>query len=297
MNATLRTKHKIPAAFTKIVMSQQAQSAKTAKSGAQASEGNKQAAPHDMSTPSAVPEPKSTGDFQFEVATPHTGTSCTHCHQDIAPGELRIRRTRSPNESLHFGCIFLEPEEYPLFTHQVKGVEGLSRDDRELVIRKLASLAPSMKPAPAGAAAATAGVVVEYARSMEAECQHCAEPISAPGEIRVGLLKWRPKTHVFVPHWHHLFCLFRRPDFRDMGLEDVRQFAGYKRLEPHGQELVMRLLEAHKRGFLKIPKSKRKHEELEEDTEEELKETSESVEQQPRRRLPGEHKAKRRRII
>ena len=218
-----------------------------------------------------------------------------NCHQEIAPGELRIGRTKNQNELLHFGCIFLEPEGYPLFSHQIKGVEALDEENREVVIRKITSFAPLISPGTHTTAAA--GVVVEYARSMEAECYHCRDPISAPGEIRVGILKWRPRTHVLVPQWHHLFCLFRRPDFGDLGIDDVRQFAGYKRLEPHGQDLVMKLLEAHKRGFLKMPKGKRRREEDEEDTSsEELKETSESPPPE-RRRLPREHRVKRRRFV
>ena len=242
------------------------------------------------------PIPQTATDFEFEVGTSQATAQCKHCHQEIPPGELRICRTKNPNESLHFNCIFMESEGYPLFSHQIKGVESLSPHDRAAVIRKITSFAPSMKMSTA---ASTAGVVVEYARSMEAECAHCGEPIAAPGEIRVGLLEWRQKTHVLVPQWHHLFCLFRRRDFADLSLEDVRQFSGYKRLEPHGQELVMRLIEAHKRGFLKTPKAvKRKREQEEEDTSSDVsKESSESAGTREKRRLPGERRTKRRRVL
>jgi hypothetical protein len=62
----------------------------------------------------------------------------------------------------------------------------------------------------------------------------------------------------------------------------------------------MRLLEAHKRGFLRTAGIKRKHEALEEDSSsDEFKETSESLDQPPTqtRRLPGQRTFKRKRTL
>jgi len=185
-------------------------------------------------------------DFKVEPCFLSVST-CQRCGKLIPQSELRICRIREGDANppwFHFECLFLIPDAHPIFTHQVMGIENLNPQQREQVINKIQTYSPN-EPLHAGG---HEGVVIEYAKTMESDCSYCGEPISAPSELRVGLLRWQ--KHSLIPEWHHLFCIFRRPDYRSLGIDSVRQFAGYKRLEPHSIDVLARLVEAQRRGLL-----------------------------------------------
>ena len=215
-----------------------------------------------MVTPTGPPPIQTaTGhEFKYEIGTAQVESECIRCRQGIKIGELRIGPMSNgvvPLEWHHFDCIFLAPGDPPSHAHDIKGMESLSPNERERVIEKLRAL----KVTERGKSPKHEGMLVEYSSLMDDECEYCKELISAPGEIRIGLLKW--KKNALIPLWHHLFCLFRRQDFDNLGIKNVEQIAGYRRLLPHGRQLVENLILARKRGLLTPGKFGRGEEEEE----------------------------------
>ena len=175
-------------------------------------------------------------DFATEYA--RTGSShCRKCHEPIAKNALRLARVVPAltfqgdiEVWYHPACLFEEAWQHPLYFEQIEGVEDIDSADAKK-LKHLCELYGAGLPIHSEFGE---GFCVDYARSSHAECRGCFENIDQD-ELRLGILVEPPEEspfHSVVPDWHHINCFFNRPDYWQLGVEDVPQFAGYRFIDP-----------------------------------------------------------------
>ena len=186
---------------------------------------------------------------------------CHYCHDMIPKSSVRIARI-VPAATFegdievwyHPKCMFADTWQHPIYVDQVDGIDDLFEDDQD----KVTSLIKQFGADDHFESDLHGGFITEYARSGVSECRGCYEPIDKD-DIRVGILVHPPIESPFqsvVPEWHHLFCFFNRPDFADLSLEAVSQFAGYRLMDAADLRIIDDLIRMKEAGE-KIPGSKK----------------------------------------
>ena len=186
---------------------------------------------------------------------------CHYCHDMIPKSSVRLARI-VPAATFegdievwyHPKCMFADTWQHPIYVDQIDGVDDLFEEDQD----KVRSLVKQFGADDPFFSDLHGGFVAEYARSGVSECRGCFEAIDKD-EVRVGILVHPPVESPFqsvVPEWHHLFCFFNRPDYWDLGLETVRQFAGYRLMDAMDLRIIDDLIRMKEAGE-KIPGAKK----------------------------------------
>ena len=187
------------------------------------------------------PEPLLRSDYpsefhQKDYTVEYARTSrshCHRCHEAIRRGVLRVSRVvpASTFEGdievwYHPSCMFAETWQHPLYIEDIEGLEGVNPEDQRKLLRLVERYGAS-EPVHSDL---HFGLCAEYARSGHSECRGCFEDIDKD-ELRLGILVHPPKESAFhsvVPEWHHELCFFNRPDYWELDVRDIGQFAGFK---------------------------------------------------------------------